>query len=99
MAGIGLQAAKAALQADVYNALRDAFKATFMLGTGKNGEQLAARFAQKGAPLFADAILKFVQQAQITGTLPAGVVTGACAVGPVSGSCVTTVSPTDLSLV
>lgn len=98
MAGVGLDIAKVTLQIDIQNALEDAFKATFTLGGGEDGDKMARRFAQKGAPKFADAILKFIKQAQITGTIANGVVSGASPMGPVTGQCTSTVGPMDLSI-
>lgn len=73
--GMGLNAAKAKLQQDIQKALEDAFKdaykATFIYGGGDEGDEIASKFAKKGAQTaagpMADAILNFVSQAQITG--------------------------------
>lgn len=78
MAGIGLNAAKVKLQLDIQNALNNAFKeaykATFIYGYGDEGEIIATKFAaegsQKAAGPIADAILAFIQQAQIVGVNP-----------------------------
>lgn len=98
MAGMGLSAAKTKLQQDIQKALEDAFKATFIMGSGDFGDEIARKFAQKGAKPIADAIDSFIKQAQITGTIN-GIVTGTCGVGPVSGSNTDILSGTELSLV
>lgn len=98
--GIGLIAAKAKLQLDIMNALKDGFKATFLLGDGEDGEIIATKFAQKASGPMSDAIFSFVQQAQIVGSNPVvatiiapPAVTG----GPCSG--VLAFTGTELSLV
>lgn len=65
---IGLSAAKSKLQIDIQNALKDGFKATYIFGDGDEGDLMATKFAQKASGPIADAILSFVQQAQIVGT-------------------------------
>lgn len=93
MAGIGLGAAKVKLQLDIQNALNDAFKeaykATFIYGAGEEGEMIATKFANKGAQVasgpIADAILSFIQQAQIVGVNP--VVQSIIAIPTVGGPC------------
>ena len=95
---IGLNAAKVKLQADIQQALFDAFKETFILGAGEEGENIAMKFAKKGAQPIADAVYNFVTQAQITGTVN-GIVTGTCGVGPVSGTNIDTLTGTELSLI
>lgn len=73
--GMGLNAAKAKLQMDIQKALEDAFKdaykATFIYGGGDEGDEIASKFAKKGAQTaagpMADAILNFVSQAQVVG--------------------------------
>lgn len=93
MAGIGLSAAKVKLQLDIQKALNDAFKeaykATFIYGAGDEGEIIATKFAMKGsekaAGPIADAILSFIQQAQIVGINP--VVQSIIATPTVGGPC------------
>jgi len=82
---MSLSAAKLTFQQDIQKALYDAFKATFSLGAGEMGDEIAMKFAEKGAPEITDAIYKFLLQASITGTLP-GTIVGTCAVGPVTGT-------------
>lgn len=96
---MGLNAAKAKLQLDLQNALKDAFKATFILGPGDEGENIANRFAQKGAGPMADAILNFVSQAQVVGnhSMLAGIIAPPMTGGPCSGALPFT--GTELSLV
>ena len=69
MAGIGLQAAKEKFQLDMQQALYEAFKATFSLCAGDMGDEIARKFAEKGAPKIADAIVSLISQGQIVGTL------------------------------
>ena len=96
--GLGLNAAKAKLQADIQKTLYEAYKATFIYGAGQEGDQIAMKFAQKAAPGMADALLQFISQAQVVGTIT-GVVTGACPVGPVSGTNIDALTGTELSLI
>lgn len=96
--GVGLNAAKMKFQEEIQKALYDAYKATFIYGKGDEGETLATRFAEKGAPAIADAVLNFVSQAQVVGTIN-GIVTGACAVGAVNGTNVDNLTGSELSLV
>lgn len=105
--GIGLNAAKAKLQQDIQKALNDAFKeaykATFIYGTGDEGDSIAKKFADKGAQTasgpIADAILNFVSQAQIVGVNP--VVQTIIATPTVGGPCngVLNFNGTELSLI
>ena len=107
MAGIGLSAAKAKLQMDIQNALNDAFKeaykATFIYGGGDEGETIATKFADKGAQTaagpIADAILSFIQQAQIVGVNPLvqTIVATPTVGGPCNGSL--SFNGTELSLI
>lgn len=96
---MGLSAAKAKLQMDIQNALKDGFKATYLLGDGDDGDTMAMKFAQKASGPMADAILSFVQQAQIVGThsLLATVIAPPMTGGPCSGTLAFT--GTELSLV
>jgi hypothetical protein len=96
--GLGLNAAKAKLQTDIQQALFDAFKATFIYGAGNEGDNLAQRFSQKGAPKIADAVFDFISQAQIVGTIN-GIVNAASPMGPVSGTNIDTLTGTELSLI
>lgn len=96
--GVGLNVAKAKLQADIQKALYDAYKATFIYGAGDEGDNIAMKFAQKGAPAIADALLNFVSQAQVVGTIN-GVVTAACAVGPANGTNIDVLTGSELSLI
>ena len=98
MAGIGFPAAKEKFQLDMQKAIYEAFKATFSLGAGDMGDEIARKFAEKGAPKIADAIVSLISQGQIVGTLN-GVVTGACAVGPISGTSTNPVTGTELSII
>lgn len=98
--GIGLSAAKAKLQLDIMNALKDGFKATFLLGDGEDGDIIATKFAQKASGPMSDAIFSFVQQAKIVGSNPMvatiiapSAVTG----GPCNGSLV--FNGTELNLI
>ena len=105
--GMGLNAAKAKLQQDIQKALNDAFKeaykATFIYGGGDEGDTIAKKFADKGAQTaagpIADAILAFIQQAQIVGANP--VVQTIIATPMVGGPCngVLSFNGTELSLV
>ena len=105
--GMGLNAAKAKLQQDIQKALNDAFKeaykATFIYGGGDEGDSIATKFADKGAQTaagpIADAILAFIQQAQIVGANP--VVQTIIATPMVGGPCngVLSFNGTELSLV
>ena len=52
----------------------------------------------KGAKAIADAIYKFVKEANITGTIT-GTLAGTCAVGPVTGTNIDIFTGTELSLV
>lgn len=107
MAGIGLSAAKLKLQLDIQNALNDAFKeaykATFIYGGGEEGDYIATKFAMKGsekaAGPIADAILSFIQQAQIVGVNP--VVQTIIATPTVGGPCngVLNFNGTELNLI
>lgn len=96
---MGLNAAKTKLQMDLQNALKDGYKATFILGAGDNGEEMATKFAQKAAGPMADAILNFVSQAQIVGnhSMLAGIIAPPMVGGPCSGALPFT--GTELSLV
>ena len=96
--GISLIAAKAKLQSDIQQALYDAYKATYIYGGGNEGEEIAMKFAQKGAPAIADAVLNFVTQAKVVGTIN-GIVTGAGAMGPITGTNIDTLTGTELSLI
>lgn len=96
--GMGLNAAKAKLQSDIQQALYDAYKATFIYGGGDEGDNIAMNFAKKGAPAIADAVLNFVTQAQVVGTIN-GIVTASCAVGPASGTNVDVLTGSELSLI
>lgn len=73
-------------------AAMDAFKSTFYLGSGEQGDVLALKFGQSfadgAAKPICDAIVQIVMQANLTGSLPG---TGTCAVGPVAT--VTPVAP------
>lgn len=95
---IGLSAAKAKLQMDIQNALKDGFKATFILGDGNDGDMIATKFAQKASGPMADAILSFVQQAQIVGnnSMLATIIAPPMTGGPCSGTLAFT--GTELSL-
>lgn len=97
MAGIGLNAAKITFQQDIEKALEDAFKATFITGAAGYGEEIAKKFAAKGAPAIADAIYKYITQAQITGVIN-GVVTGTCAASVVSGTDIDILTGTELTI-
>jgi flagellar biosynthesis/type III secretory pathway protein FliH len=112
MAGMGLNAAKAKLQ-DIQNALQKALKEAYadaatlptnekfskMSNTVDNAaKRFADTAAQKAAPDIATAILNFITQAQITGTIN-GVVTATCAVGPAAGTNIDILTGTELSLI
>lgn len=104
MAGIGLQAAKPKLQADLQKLLYDAYLEPLKVDdkgikkTSKRSKEMASTFAQNASGPMADAIMNFITQAMITGTIQ-GIVLGTCAVGPVSGSNTDILSGTELSLV
>jgi hypothetical protein len=95
---VGLSAAKSKLQADIQKALYDAYKATFILGAGDEGDNIAKKFAMKGAEPIANAVFDFISQAQIVGVIN-GVVTGASPVGPVTGTNIDSLSGSELSII
>ena len=95
---MGLNAAKVKLQMDIQQALYDAFKATYIYGGGDEGDTIAMNFAKKGAQPIADAVLNFVSQAQVVGTIN-GIVTATCPVGPASGTNIDVLSGSELSLI
>ena len=65
--GMGLNAAKAKLQMDIQKALENAYKKTFIFGSGDEGDNIASKFAQEASGPMADAILNFVSQAKVVG--------------------------------
>ena len=87
MPGIGLDAAKTKLQMDVKKALKDGFKATFALGAGDMGDEIAEKFAEKASGPMADAIKSFVAQGKIVGqnAMLASVIAPPMTGGPCSG--------------
>jgi hypothetical protein len=105
--GMGLNAAKAKLQQDIQKALEDAFKdaykATFIYGGGDEGDEIASKFAKKGAQTaagpMADAILNFVSQAQVVGqnAMVSSIIAPPMVGGPCTG--VLAFTGTELSLI
>ena len=85
-AGMGLSTQKQLFKNDVKQALKDGFKATFLLGDGDYGNDIAEKFAEKASGPLVDAIETFIKSAKITGThalLPTEVVSP---MGPCSGA-------------
>lgn len=100
MAGIGLKAAEPKLQSDLQKLLYDAYLEPMKVDgkTSKQSKAMANTFAQKASGPMAKAIMNFITQAMITGSIQ-GIVIGTCAVGPVSGSNTDILSGTELSLI
>lgn len=96
--GIGINAAKVKLQADIYKALYDGFKSTYILGAGNDGDLIATNFAKTAAQPITDAIFNFISQAQIVGTVN-GIVVGASPMGPVSGTNTDIFTGSELSII
>ena len=105
--GKTLAVAQRTRQEDIQKALEDAFLETFSVGSDADGKpntagnfakQIAKKFAMKGAKPIADAIYKFLKEANITGTVT-GTLAGTCAVGPVTGTNIDIFTGTELSLV
>lgn len=86
-----LSVAKPVLAIECTNILREAMKETFIFGGGDYGDMIAMRFANCAGPKLADAIFKFVMQAQVN---PGQTVTGAAGSFPVAAA---TVAPGTLS--
>lgn len=78
-----LTVAKPVLEIECTNALREAMKETFIFGAGDYGDMIATRFANCAGPKLADAIFKFVMQAQVD---PGQAVTGAAGSFPVTAA-------------